>query len=237
MARRFAEEGASVVVNDIDGDTADRVVAEVRGSGGAAVANHQAVGSTAVGAALVDRALSEFGRLDILVNNAGLMRDRMTHNMTDEEFDEVLLVNLRGTWACGRAALQHWRPLAKREAENGSPPVRKIINVTSASGLRGAAGQSNYAAAKMAVVGLTKTWAKEYGPLNVTCNAVAPTALTRLIEPLLRDPGQAAERLARFPLGRYGEPEEIAGTFLFLASSEADYLTGQVIPVDGGLTT
>jgi 3-oxoacyl-[acyl-carrier protein] reductase len=180
-------------------------------------------------------ALDSFGKLDVLVNNAGILRDRMLHNMSEEEFDQVIEVHLKGTWACGRAAVQHWRPLAKAEADKGGAIPRKIINVTSPSGLIGSIGQSNYSAAKMWIVGLTKTWAKELGPLAINVNAVSPTALTAMTAPLMEDPDEAKRRLARFPLGRYGDPEEIAPAFVFLASSDSDYMTGQVLCVDGGL--
>ncbi|MDQ3941245.1 MAG: SDR family oxidoreductase, partial [Actinomycetota bacterium] len=113
-----------------------------------------------------------------------------------------------------------------------------IINVTSASGLIGSVGQSNYSAAKMGIVGLTKTWAKELGPLAINVNAVAPAARTAMTEPLLQvDPEEVKRRMARFPLGRYGEPEEIAPAFVYLASDESNYVTGQVLCVDGGLVT
>jgi 3-oxoacyl-[acyl-carrier protein] reductase len=159
----------------------------------------------------------------------------MLHNMSEEEFDAVIQVHLKGTWACGRAAVQHWRPLAKKESETGAPKHRKIVNVTSASGLIGSPGQSNYSAAKMGIVGLTKTWAKELGALQINVNAVAPAALTAMTEPLIQDEEAAQRRFARFALGRYGAPEEIAPAFVYLASSESDYVTGQVLCVDGGL--
>lgn len=231
----FAHEGADVVVNDIDAAAADAVVKEAEDIGVRAVANTDPIGTVDAAEAVRDAALDAFGALDVLVNNAGLLRDRMMHNMTEEEFDTVVEVHLKGTWACGRAAIQHWRPLAKAEAEAGEPKHRKIINVTSASGLIGSAGQSNYAAAKMGIVGLTKTWAKELGPLAINVNAIAPAALTAMTEPLLQDPEAAKRRLARFALGRYGEPEEIAPAFVFFASDEANYVTGQVLCVDGGL--
>lgn len=234
-ALALGEAGASVLVNDLDDEAAREVAEAIRDGGGRAQANFERVGSTAAAESLVEAGLDHFGRIDVLVNNAGLMRDRMTHNMSDEEFDSVIEVNLRGTWACGRAVLRHWRPIAKGEAQAGQPLVRKIINVTSASGIKGAAGQSNYASAKMAIVGLTYTWAKEYGPLNITCNAVAPTALTRLTEPLLADAEAARQRLSRFPLGRYASPEEVARTYVFLASADSDYMTGNIVRVDGGL--
>ena len=231
----FAAEGAKVVVNDLDDAAADAVVKEIDAAGGTAVANHEAIGSVASAEALLGQTLDAFGQIDVLVNNAGLLRDKMLHNMSEDDFDRVIEVHLKGTWACGRAVVRHWRPLAKDEAAAGSPRHRKIINVTSASGLRGAVGQSNYAAAKMGIVGLTKTWAKELGPLAINVNAIAPAALTAMTEPLLADEAAAKARLARFALGRYGEPEEIAPAFVFLASDEANYITGQILCVDGGL--
>jgi 3-oxoacyl-[acyl-carrier protein] reductase len=232
VAIAFASEGARVVVNDLDKEAANEVVDDI---GDLAVANYEPIGTVAAAESVVQTALDTFGELDVVVNNAGLLRDRMLHKMSEEEFDAVIGVHLKGTWACGRAAVQHWRPLAKQEAESGSPRHRKIINVTSASGLLGAAGQSNYAAAKMGIVGLTKTWAKELGPLNINVNAIAPAALTSMTEPLLEDPEAARKRLARFALGRYGAPEEIAPGFVYLASSESDYVTGQILCIDGGL--
>jgi 3-oxoacyl-[acyl-carrier protein] reductase len=234
-ALAFGEAGANVLVNDLDEEAAEEVAAAIRDGGGMARANFERIGSTAAAESLIMDAVEHFGKVDVLVNNAGLMRDRMTHKMTEEEFDSVIEVNLRGTWACGQAAIRHWYPLAKEETSSGQAKVRKIINVTSASGLKGAAGQSNYSSAKMAIVGLTYTWAKEYGALNITCNAVAPTALTRLTAPLLDDDDAARERLARFPLGRYALPEEVARTYVFLASADSDYMTGSVIRIDGGL--
>jgi 3-oxoacyl-[acyl-carrier protein] reductase len=235
IAVAFASEGAQVVVNDMNRQSAEAAVAEIEASGGQAVANVEPIGTVEAAESVVASALESFGRLDVLVNNAGLLRDKMTHTMTEEDFDLVIEVHLKGTWACGRAALQHWRPLAKKEAATGTPRHRKIINVTSASGLMGAVGQANYAAAKMGIVGLTKTWAKEAGRLNINVNAIAPAALTAMTEPLVEDAEAAKPRLARFALGRYGQPEEIAPSFVFLASKESDYITGQVLCVDGGL--
>jgi 3-oxoacyl-[acyl-carrier protein] reductase len=232
VALAFAGEGARVVVNDVDKDAANEVVGEI---GDRSVANYEPIGSVAAAESVVQTAVDAFGELDVVVNNAGVLRDRMLHKMSEEEFDIVIEVHLKGTWACGRAAVQHWRPLAKQEATSDRPRHRKIINVTSASGLLGSVGQSNYAAAKMGIVGLTKTWAKELGPLNINVNAIAPAALTAMTEPLLEDPDAARKRLARFALGRYGVPEEIAPGFVYFASSESDYVTGQILCIDGGL--
>lgn len=236
IALAFASEGADVVVNDVDAEAARSVVKEIEELGTRASLEDSAIGSVEAAESLVATALESFGSLDVLVNNAGILRDRMLHKMSEEEFDDVIRVHLKGTWACGRAAVQHWRPIAKEEQRTDEGArYRKIINVTSPSGLIGAVGQSNYAAAKMGIVGLTKTWAKELGRLNVNVNAVSPTALTAMTEPLLEDPKEAERRLARFALGRYGAPEEIAPAFVYLASRDSDYVTGQVLCVDGGL--
>jgi 3-oxoacyl-[acyl-carrier protein] reductase len=236
VALSFGQEGAKVVVNDVDQAAADAVVKEIAEDGGRAIANYEAIGTVDAADALLNATLDAFGEVDVLVNNAGILRDRMLHKMSEEEFDAVIQVHLKGTWACGRAVVQHWRPLAKEELERGTTAkTRKIVNVTSASGLRGSVGQSNYAAAKMGIVGLTKTWAKELGSFAINVNAVAPAALTAMTEPLVQDEAVAKARYARFALGRYGDPEEISPAFVFLASKESDYITGQVLCVDGGL--
>jgi 3-oxoacyl-[acyl-carrier protein] reductase len=235
VALSFAAEGARVIVNDVDSTLADAVVTEIERRGGRARADHHAIGSVRAAEALVAASLDAFGDVDVLVNNAGILRDRMTHNMTEQEWDDVIAVHLKGTWACGRAVIRRWRPLAKEEGARGQPRHRKIINVTSASGLVGAPGQSNYAAAKMGIVGLTKSWARELGMLAINVNAIAPAALTAMTQPLLQDPESARRRLSRFALGRYGAPDEIAPSFVFLASEESNIITGQILCVDGGL--
>ena len=232
IALAFAAEGASVVVNDVDADAAKEAAEAITAQGGRAEINTDPIGTVEAADSLLATALDAFGHVDVLVNNAGILRDKMLHNMSEEDFDLVIQVHLKGTWACGRSVVRHWRPLAKEEDR---PRYRKIINVTSPSGLTGAVGQSNYAAAKMGIVGLTKTWAKELGRLRINVNAVSPTALTAMTEPLLQDPVAAEKRLARFALGRYGSPEEIAPAFVYLASTESNYVTGQVLCVDGGL--
>ena len=236
VALAFAAEGARVLINDVDASSADLVAKEITSAGGSAATNNQPIGSVKAAESLLSDCLDAFGEVDVLVNNAGILRDKMLHNMSEEDFDQVIEVHLKGTWACGREVVRHWRPIAKEEAAAGTPKHRKIINVTSPSGLIGSVGQSNYSAAKMGIVGLTKTWAKELGKLGINVNAVSPTALTAMTEPLLEDPDAAKKRLARFALGRYGDPEtEIAPAFLFLASDDSNYMTGQVLCVDGGL--
>lgn len=235
VALAFAAEGANVLVNDVDAGNAEEVAREAEKEGVSVAINTDAIGPVTSAEAVVAAGFDAFGDVDILVNNAGILRDRMLHNMTEEDFDAVIEVHLKGTWACGREVVKRWRPVAKEESQSGTPRHRKIVNVTSPSGLIGSVGQSNYSAAKMGIVGLTKTWAKELGALNINVNAVSPTALTAMTEPLLKDPEVAKQRLSRFPLGRYGTPEEIAMAFVYLASDEANYVTGQVLCVDGGL--
>ncbi len=235
VALTFAREGAKVVINDVDQTAAEGVAKVIVDEGGQAAIHTASIGTVEAAESLVATALESFDGIDVLVNNAGILRDKMLHNMSEEDFDQVIQVHLKGTWACGREVVKLWRPLAKAEVESGLERHRKIINVTSASGLTGSPGQSNYAAAKMGIVGLTKTWAKELGRLAINVNAIAPTALTAMTEPLLVDPDVRKARLARFALGRYGDPEEIAPAFLFLASDDSNYITGQVLNVDGGL--
>lgn len=232
----FAAEGANVLINDVDEAAASEVAAEIEALGVGAAVNTAAIGTVEAAESLVATALEAFGDIDVLVNNAGILRDKMLHNMSEEDFDLVIQVHLKGTWACGREVVRYWRPQAKQEKEDGRlTRYRKIVNVTSPSGLIGSVGQSNYSAAKMGIVGLTKTWAKELGQYQVNVNAVSPTALTAMTEPLMQDPEAAKKRLARFPLGRYGAPEEIAPAFVYLASSDSNYVTGQILCVDGGL--
>ena len=235
VALAFAAEGANVLINDVDESNATEVAREVEKEGVTAAIDTSAIGTMEAAQSVVATAYDAFGEVDVLVNNAGILRDRMLHNMTEEDFDAVIQVHLKGTWACGREVVQRWRPVAKEESQGGTPRHRKIVNVTSPSGLIGSVGQSNYSAAKMGIVGLTKTWAKELGALNINVNAVSPTALTAMTEPLMQDPEAAKRRLSRFPLGRYGSPEEIAPAFVYLASDESNYVTGQIISVDGGL--
>src|SRR5205823_2002873 len=185
VARLLASEGASVVVNDLgaavdgpphDSGTAHDVVAEIAEAGGKAVANGADISVFAAAESLVQTAIEEFGRLDILVNVAGILRDRMVFNMTEQEWDDVIRVHMKGTFNTTRFASAHWRSLRDETAQH------RIINFTSVSGLHGAPGQPNYAAAKMGIVGLTWSCANALGKYGVTANAISPGAQTRMID-------------------------------------------------------
>jgi len=225
IALAFAKEGAAVIVNDVDGEVAEAVVKDIAGAGGKAAACIAAVGSKAGAEALVDTALGKFGTLHILVNNAGITRDAMLHKMTEEEWDTVITIHLKGTFLNTQAAVR-----IMMENQYG-----KIINVTSSSGTRGNVGQSNYSAAKMGIVGLTLTWAKELARHKINVNCISPSANTRMVEAIpekLR--AQVMERFARESVTqRYGTPEDVAPLAVFLASDDSYYLTGQTIGARG----
>jgi 3-oxoacyl-[acyl-carrier protein] reductase len=216
VARRLASEGARVVVVDRDGDAAAAVAAEMGGIGAAADVSDRAS---------VAAALADLDVLHIVVNNAGNSRPAMFHKMDEATFRSVLDVHLVGTFNVSQEALR----LLPDDGRG------RIINSTSAAGLVGTIGQANYAAAKAAIVGFTKSLAKELARRSITANCVAPLAATAMTETVRTDPRFAERQLERIPLGRWAEPEEIAGSFAFLASDDAAYITGQVLCVDGGL--
>jgi 3-oxoacyl-[acyl-carrier protein] reductase len=216
VARRLASEGARVVVIDRDGDAADTVAAEIGGIGAAAdVADRASVAAVLAG----------LDAVHIVVNNAGNSRPAMFHKMDEATFRSVLDVHLVGTFNVSQEALA----LLPDDGRG------RIINSTSAAGLVGTIGQANYAAAKAAIVGFTKSLAKELARRSITANCVAPLAATAMTETVRTDPRFAEKQLERIPLGRWAEPDEIAGSFAFLASDDAAYITGQVLCVDGGL--
>jgi NAD(P)-dependent dehydrogenase (short-subunit alcohol dehydrogenase family) len=220
----FARAGAKVIVNDLgchrDGtgqsDAAARVVAEIKAQGGDAVASGEAVGTFASAQRIVQTALDAFGRLDILVNNAGILRDRTLLNMTEDEWDQVLQVHLKGTFTCMQAA-------ARRMKEQGQGG--RIINTSSSSGLLGNFGQSNYGAAKAGIYALTRIAAWELAKYSITVNAIAPSALTRMLETI---PG-VKETVTTATLG----PQFIAPLVAYLASDAAAGITGQTFGVEG----
>ncbi|MCW2548867.1 MAG: short-chain dehydrogenase/reductase [Mycobacterium sp.] len=226
----FAEEGAKVVVNDLGGardgtgssaGPAQNVVDEIIAAGGTAVANIDDVSSWDGAERLVEQAIDTFGGLDVLVNNAGILRDRMLVNMSIEEWDAVMQVHLRGTFAPTRQAAAYWRDRSKAGEQNDA----RIINTTSPSGLFGNLGQTNYGAAKAGIATFTVIAAGELGRYGVTVNAIAPTALTRLTEDL----GGLSDEALKASLA----PENISPTVAWLASSQAAGITGRVFGVWG----
>lgn len=225
VAKAYAEAGAAVMVTDLDEAAAAVVAKEINDAGGraesCALDVRDAAGATE--AARKAAALTG-GTLNILVNNAGAISPAMFPKMTAEEFGFVLDVHVGGAFAVSQAAA----PLL---AEDGTG---RIINVTSAAGLVGTIGQVNYGAAKAAIIGITKSLAKELARRNITVNALAPLAATAMTENIRSNEKLAAKTLARIPLKRWAMPEEIAGAFVFFASDAAGYVTGQVLPVDGG---
>jgi 3-oxoacyl-[acyl-carrier protein] reductase len=230
-AQALAAAGAAVIVNDVSADAADGIVAAIRAAGGRAAAVVAPVGTSEVAQQLVDTAVAEFGRLDILVTNAGILRDKSLLKMTDDDFDAVIGVHLRGTFTTARAAFAWF----KEHETTG-----RIIAIGSPTGQRGNFGQTNYAAAKAGIVGMIRTWAIEMRKAGVTANAVIPVAATAMTKtiPYFAAAVEATERgegmpaFFRHDLG-FGTPEDVAGLIVWLASDEAQDVTGQAIGVGG----
>jgi 3-oxoacyl-[acyl-carrier protein] reductase len=228
IALGLAARGAAVVVNDLDGESAARVAGEIEeAAGGRAVGAAGSVAASDGTEAVVAAAESAFGRLDILVNNAGLTRDAWLHRMTDEQWDDVLDVVLRGAFLMCRSAARLLRPAAAHH--------RKVVNIASIAGVYGAAGTSNYSAAKAGLIGLTKSLAREWAPLGINVNAVAPGLVTNTRLADAMPEGLLEKMVALTPIGRGGLPEDVAAAVAFLASPDADYVTGQVVELHGGL--
>ncbi|MBO4269600.1 SDR family oxidoreductase [Microbispora triticiradicis] len=231
-AEALAAAGAAVVVNDVDGDSAARVVDEITAKGGRAALVVAPVGSAEVADRLVDTAVKEFGRLDVMVTNAGILRDRVLWKMSDDDFDAVVGVHLRGTFTCARAA-------AVRMREQGTGG--RLILVSSPAGQRGNFGQTNYAAAKAGIVAMARTWAMELARANITVNAIVPVAATEMTRtiPAFAPIIEEAERTGRpFPAWlRQGEGmgtvEDVAPLVVFLASDASADVTGQAIGIGG----
>jgi len=220
LARRLHESGAATFLLDYDGDEVRAVAADL-GAAGALVAD---VAQTADVAAAVEGCVEQTGRLDIVVNNAGILRDALLWKLTDEDWDAVLGVHLGGTFRMTRAAVPHFR----------AQKYGRVVNVTSYTGLHGNTGQANYAAAKAGLIGFTKTAAKELARFGVTVNAVSPNADTRMISSVPEE--KKAELAALIPMGYFADASEMAAAVAFLASEEAGYITGTVLPIDGGLS-
>jgi 3-oxoacyl-[acyl-carrier protein] reductase len=220
IAKGLVENGASVVLADVNASLAEEAA---RGLGGRAIAQACNVMKSDDQEALVKTALERFGRLDILVNNAGVTRDKFIGKMTEDDFDLVLGVSLKGAWLGTKAVAAHFR-----EQKSGS-----VINISSLSGKIGNPGQSNYSAAKAGMVGLTKAMAKEFGPSGVRVNCVMP-GLIRTAMTLAMKPEIYKAKEAEVPMQRAGEPEEVAGAVVFLASPLASYVNGAILEVTGG---
>jgi 3-oxoacyl-[acyl-carrier protein] reductase len=226
IARRLARGGADIAINDIAAgrEEGEAAVAEIAALGGRAIFAAGDVANSEDVEAVVKATIEQLGGLDILVNNAGVTRDSLLLRMSDDQWRTVLDVNLTGAFLCTRAAARH---LVKQRRG-------KIVNIASVVGLMGNAGQVNYAASKAGLIGLTKAVARELAARNIQVNAIAPGFIISAMTDSL--PEAARERLqAMIPLGRLGQPEEVAEAVYFLCSPAADYVTGHVLPVDGGM--
>ena len=227
IAKALAAEGAHVVINyNGSQEQAEQTRAEIQAAGGSASLFQCSVADPEAVEQMIKQVVSEYKRLDILVNNAGITRDNLILKMTEAEFDEVLDTNLKGVFhTCKHGARQMLRQ------KSGS-----IVNISSISGIMGNAGQTNYAASKAGIIGLTKSLARELASREIRVNAVAPgVTRTDMVAAL---PEEMVQRLtATIPLGRVGEPEDVANAFVFLASDMASYVTGEILSVDGAAMT
>jgi 3-oxoacyl-[acyl-carrier protein] reductase len=223
-AHRFAAEGAAVMLADVEAGAGREAVSSIEDAGGTAAFTKTDVTDLDQAQALAEKTVEQFGGIDVLVNNAGITRDATLKKMSEEAFDQVVDVNLKGVFNCTKAARPH---LAESEAG-------RVLNAASIVGRYGNFGQTNYVATKSGVIGMTKTWAREFGRDGITVNAVAPGFIdTDMMESV---PETVIDNLTdRTPLGRLGETEEIANAYCFLASDEAAFITGAVVAVDGGL--
>ena len=224
IALLLARNGADLVVSDINLEKAEETAKEIRAIGPKAMAVKVDVANWSDVERMVTGILEKLAKIDILVNNAGITRDKLILRMTEEDWDAVLGVNLKGTFNCTKAVVRH---MAKQRSG-------KIVNIASVVGEMGNAGQANYSASKAGVIGLTKTIAREYAQRGINVNAIAPGYIeTPMTEAL---PEKAKEELRRLiPMERLGKPEDVAEAVLFLVSEESSYMTGQVLNVNGGI--
>lgn len=224
IALAFAQEGADAVIWDVNVTDAEKTARDIENLGRKALSFQVDVTNSTQVEEAVNKILDKFGKIDILVNNAGIIRDNLLMRLSEADWDLVIKVNLKGTFICTKAVT---RPMLK--ARGG-----KIINIASIIGIMGNAGQANYSASKAGIIALTKTTAKELASRNITANAVAPGFIdTEMTQKLSEE--TRAKMLELVPLARMGLPKDIANVCLFLASSDAGYITGQTIVVDGGM--
>lgn len=233
-ALQLAKAGAKVVVNDlgagVDGKGADespaqQVVDEIVAGGGEAVVNGDDVSNFDGAKNMVDTAINTFGKLDVLVNNAGILRDRMLVNMTEDEWDAVIAVHLKGTFAPSRHAASYWRAMSKQN-DDGKPVMGRIINTSSTSGIYGNVGQTNYGAAKAGIAAFTIIAARELSRIGVTVNAISPSAYTRMTDNLREYTEE--DKAVR-------DPSWVSPTIVYLASEEAQDISGRVIQAGAGM--
>ena len=225
IALQLAQEGAKVAVNYSGSkDKADEVVQQIKDTGGEAFAIQADVSNSDSVKTMVDMTIETFGSIDILVNNAGITKDNLLVRMKEDEWDDVININLKGVFLCTKGVS---RQMMRQRAG-------KIVNVASIVGVSGNAGQANYVAAKAGVIGFTKTTAQELAARNINVNAVAPGFITTDMTDAL-DETMKNQMLANIPLGKLGSPENVAKTVMFLLSDDAAYITGQTIHVDGGM--
>jgi len=253
IALRLVRDGARVVINDIDDAPARETVAEIEKMGGKAVMCTGDVAKPDFGDRIVKTAVDAFGDCHVVVNNAGYTWDSVIQKMSDEQWYAILDVHLTAPFRVLRAFQQHFRTAVEKERSEGKRIVRKVVNISSTSGVNGNAGQSNYSAGKAGIIGLTKTLAKEFGRYDVTVNAVAFGYIqTRLTQPLSQGDsgeievqgrkvkigvqgGRIAAMNQMIPLGRGGLPTEAAGSVYLFCSPDSDYVSGQCLVVNGGL--
>jgi 3-oxoacyl-(acyl-carrier-protein) reductase len=222
IAKRFAEAGAKLVICDMNENDLNKIESELTAQGASVLSVVADVSKRVQINEMVEKAINRYGTVDILVNNAGITRDSMSHKMTEDDWDLVMNVNLKGTFNCCQAVMQ-----VMREKGYG-----KIVNISSTSRF-GNVGQANYSASKAGVVGLTRTLAKELGPKNINVNAISPGAI--VTDMFLTVPEATRQKaLQMTPMRRHGSAEDIANACLFLASDESSFITGQTLQVDGG---
>lgn len=225
IALKLAENGYNLVVNyNSNAEKANALVEEIQALGVSAIAVQGDTSDFNQAQNIVDKAVEAFGNVYLLVNNAGITRDGLIARMKEEDFDDVINVNLKGAFNC----IRHCTPIMMKQR------LGRIINISSVSGLVGNAGQVNYSASKAGLIGMTKTVAKELGARNITCNAIAPGVIDTEMTQVLSDKVKEA-MMANIPVKRFGQTEDVANLVEFLASDKASYITGEVIRVDGGM--